>query len=86
MKLFNKAQLYSIIAEEEANFKVQHFADEHCVKNSKIYVQSDGEVIMIDFYSKETRENLVAELRKELESNFNVKIAEHFIYVTKKES
>lgn len=84
MKLFNKTNVYSIIADEEANFKVQHFADEHCVKNSKIYVQSDGEVIMIDFYSKETRENLVAELRKEFESNFDVTITQHFIYVTKK--
>lgn len=84
MRLFNKTELYSIIAEEEANFKVQRFADEHCVKNSKLYVQSDGEVIMIDFYSNEKRDDLADGLKRELGSNFNVKVGEHFIYVTKK--
>lgn len=84
MKLLVRAHVYSIIADEEANFKVQNFADEHRVSNSIIHVQSDGEVIMIDFYSKETRESLVEGLRKELESNFDIRVGENFIYVTKK--
>ena len=84
MKLFKKTRLYSIITDKEANFKVQNFADEHSAKNSKVYVQSDGEIIMIDFYSKETEEYVVEELRKALESELDVRVGEHFIYVTKK--
>ena len=84
MKLFNKAKLYSIVTDEKGNFKVQRFADEHCVKNSKIYVQSDGEVILIDFYSKQQQEELVEELRKALESEFEIRVEGYFIYVTKK--
>ena len=84
MKRLHKTHVYSIIVDEEANFKVQHFADEHCVNNSKIYVQSDGEIIMIDFYSKETLEEILEGLRNELGSNFDVKLGELYIYVTKK--
>lgn len=84
MKLLKKARLYSIVTDEEANFKVQHFADQYCVKNAMVRVQSDGEIILVDFYSKEDEEYIVEKLREELESEFNVKVGEHFIYVTKK--
>lgn len=84
MKLLKKTRLYSIVTDKEANFKVQNFADEHSAKNSKVYVQSDGEIIMIDFYSKQQQENIVEELREALESEFVIRVGEQFIYVTKK--
>lgn len=84
MKLFNKTKCYYIMTNTEANFKVQRFADEHCEKNYPIRVQSDGEIVLIDFYSSEKPEKLISELRRELEADFNIRIGESFIHITNK--
>ena len=84
MKLFKKTRLYSIVAGEKANLKAQKFADEHGAKNSKIYVQSDGRIVMIDFYSKYDQDYIVKELRRHMGSDFDVKVGDYFIYVDKK--
>jgi hypothetical protein len=84
MKLFNKTKWYNLMVSKEANLKVQRFADEHCEKGYPFRVQSDGNLVLIDFYSSEKPEKLISELKRELEADFNVRIGESFIHITNK--
>ena len=86
MKLFNKGEIYSIVADEETNFWVQRFADNRSVKGSTIGVWKADNLIVISFRTKERRAAISEQLKSTFKPVYNVKIGEYLSFVTKKEA
>lgn len=85
MTLFNKGEIYTIVADEETNFWVQRFAENRCVKGAVIGVWKADELITISFRTKESRAHISEQLRSTFKSIYDVKISEYLAFVTKKE-
>ena len=84
MTLFNKKNVYTIVADKETNIEVQRFANEHCMKRSTINIMSATDYIVIDFGTKEGRNSIIEQIKNRFEQIFNVEIGENIIWITKK--
>ena len=84
MRIFRKTRGYSIATDNEGNFKVQHFAHQHSVNKSTVHIRLVSDVILVNFFSKENSEEIIKALKNELGENFNIRVEDNFIYVTKK--
>lgn len=84
MKLFNKKNIYTIVADKETNIEVQRFASEHCMKRSTINIMSATDYVVIDFGTKEGRDSIIEKIKDKFEQIFNVEIGENLIWITNK--
>ncbi len=66
MKLFRKAESYTVIVDDVSNFKVQHIADEVGLKGKEILILCLGDgKCLITFWTKEKRTDLFRRFDKE---------------------
>ena len=86
MGIFNKGEMYTIVADSETNFWVQRFADNRSVKRGVIGVTVMDKYLLISFRTKETRANINKELKNTFADVYNVRLGEYLSFVTKKEA
>ena len=86
MVFFRKKQKYTITTRKEANFAVQHFAEEVSVKDEPINVHSYGSLITVSFYSKENDRRMFEKLTNSLSDDYLVIKRQSSIYVLSAES
>ena len=84
MTLFNKKNIYTIVTDKETNIEVQRFANEHCMNKSTINIMSTTDNVVIDFWSKETRNSIIEQIKNRFEQIFSVEIGDNLIWITKK--
>lgn len=82
--LFNRGEVYTIIADSETNFWVQKFAENHAAAYTVIGVVSQGDKIHISFRSKEKRSRINKLLKSTFETVCNVQVCEYLAFVTKR--
>ena len=85
MKLFNKGEIYNIVADKDTNFWVQRFAENRSVKGQHIGVWNSGELIVVSFRAHSSR----AEISKQLKNTFreicDVRVCDYLTFVTRRE-
>jgi hypothetical protein len=84
MKLFGERKMCSIVADEAANFEVQRFADNHCIRNSIVDVKVINKLFVVSFYANRSNNSIFRQLQNDYEQDFNVRIGENHIFVTTK--
>lgn len=84
MKLFNKKNVYTIVTDKETNIEVQKFVKEHCMKHTTINIMSATDHVIIDFTTKEGRNDIIEQIKNRFEHVFNIEIGENLIWITNK--
>lgn len=84
MALFRKGETYNIVVDKETNFWVQRFAENRSVKGQPIGVWNAGELIVVSFRTKETRDNISKQLKNTFKEICDVRVCDYLTFVTKR--